>query len=266
MASTNIEISNKFPVKPDIYNGMTVDTRDLFLSDQEFEKNLSEYLTEWIKTGVRGVWFKVNIGNSSYIPILVKHGFLFHHAKTAYVMLTRWLPGDQPNLLPQYPYTHIGVGGMVINDKMQVLTIQEKYHKKPHWKLPGGYSNPGEEFPDTAKREVFEETGIETEFVSVVSLRHNHQHIFNCSDIYVVCHLKPLSSAIKESKEEISRCQWMDVESYKSHPEVTDFNKFLINAFIESQRLQVAVIPSPVLSIGKDRYHKVYAIQSAVDS
>ena len=36
-----------------------------------------------------------------------------------------------------------GVAGMVINDKRQVLTIQEIYHKNPHWKLPGGYSNPG---------------------------------------------------------------------------------------------------------------------------
>lgn len=37
----------------------------------------------------------------------------------------------------------LGVGGMVINDKNQVLTIQERFHEKPHWKLPGGYSNPG---------------------------------------------------------------------------------------------------------------------------
>lgn len=29
-------------------------------------------LQEWMKNAVRGVWFKVNLGNSSYIPILVK--------------------------------------------------------------------------------------------------------------------------------------------------------------------------------------------------
>lgn len=42
----------------------------------------------------------------------------------------------------------LGVGGMVINDKNQVLTIQEKYHLTPHWKLPGGYSNPGNCFQE----------------------------------------------------------------------------------------------------------------------
>lgn len=69
----------------------------------------------------------------------------------------------------------------------------------------------GEEFGDTARREVFEETGIETEFVSVVSLRHKHEHIFNCSDIYVVCHLRPLTHSIEPSNDEIAQCEWMDV-------------------------------------------------------
>lgn len=71
----------------------------------------------------------------------------------------------------------------------------------------------GEDFADTARREVFEETGIETEFLSVIALRHHHQHIFNCSDIYVVCHLRPLTNVIQTSKEEIAKCEWMDVST-----------------------------------------------------
>ncbi|XP_055943440.1 nucleoside diphosphate-linked moiety X motif 6-like [Argiope bruennichi] len=266
MASKSAELYGNFHAKTDIYKGLTIETQNLSLSDEDFENNLKNSLMDWIKTGIRGVWFKVNIANSSYVPILVKHGFLFHHAKTSYVMLTRWLPADEPNLLPQYPYTHIGVGGMVINDKNQVLTIQEKYHQTPHWKLPGGYSNPGEDFGDTARREVFEETGIESKFVSVVALRHHHKHIFSCSDIYIVCHLKPVNETITKSNEEIAKCEWMDIETYRNHPEVTEFNRFIMDAFLESQRLKTSIAASSVLSFRKDCYNKVYHVQSTNDS
>ena len=36
-------------------------------------------------------------------------GFAFHHAKPGYVLLTRWLPTDQPSPLPRYGFTQIGV-------------------------------------------------------------------------------------------------------------------------------------------------------------
>lgn len=37
----------------------------------------------------------------------------------------------------------IGVGGLVVNDKKQILVVSEKYYKYPHWKLPGGGVDPG---------------------------------------------------------------------------------------------------------------------------
>lgn len=37
----------------------------------------------------------------------------------------------------------IGVGGIVVNDKQQILTINEKHAIIPgSWKLPGGYVEP----------------------------------------------------------------------------------------------------------------------------
>jgi 8-oxo-dGTP pyrophosphatase MutT (NUDIX family) len=64
-----------------------------------------------------------------------------------------------------------------------------------------------------AIREVFEETGILTEFSSIVALRHHHASQFGCSDIYVIVHLTPLveDQPIQFCNREIVECSWMKV-------------------------------------------------------
>ena len=36
----------------------------------------------------------------------------------------------------------VGVGGIVLNEKDELLVIKEKYATAQHWKLPGGNSQP----------------------------------------------------------------------------------------------------------------------------
>ena len=45
--------------------------------------------------GVRGLWFYVSLSNSDWIPVLVDHGFVFHHARPDSVALIKWLPDDE---------------------------------------------------------------------------------------------------------------------------------------------------------------------------
>lgn len=73
-----------------------------------------------------------------------QNGFDFHHAKAGFVMMARWLPTDLPANFPVFAHTMIGVGGLVVNDKDQILAITEKTAIIPGaWKLPGGYVEPG---------------------------------------------------------------------------------------------------------------------------
>lgn len=59
-------------------------------------------------------------------------------------MMVRWLPTHETANIPPYSHTMVGVGGLVINNKNQILTITEKQAIIiGSWKLPGGYVEPG---------------------------------------------------------------------------------------------------------------------------
>lgn len=66
---------------------------------------------------------------------------------------------------------------------------------------------------DTAVREVFEETGIKSEFRSLLSIRQQHSlpAAFGKSDLYVVCRLQPRSFSIDCCPQECLRCEWVDL-------------------------------------------------------
>ena len=72
---------------------------------------------------------------------------------------------------------------------------------------------PGEDIWQTAIRETLEETGIQTEFVSLLCFRHMHGYRWGIDDLYFACLLRPLSTDITISPSEIADAKWMDVSS-----------------------------------------------------
>jgi hypothetical protein len=56
-------------------------------------------------------------------------------------MLTRWLPEDEENKLPPNASHQCGVGAFVMNERREVLVVQEKngpLRGKDVWKMPTG--------------------------------------------------------------------------------------------------------------------------------
>ncbi len=51
-------------------------------------------------------------------------------------------------------------GGVITNDKGEVVVVEQGHHTDPSWSLPKGHVEPGEDFLTAAKREVEEETGL----------------------------------------------------------------------------------------------------------
>jgi ADP-ribose pyrophosphatase YjhB (NUDIX family) len=172
-------------------------------------------LTFWKLNKRRGVWLKVPIEKSVLVAPAVAAGFVFHHAEKDYVMMNHWL-SEEENRMPANATHQVGVGCVVINNG-KLLMVQEKngpLRGTGVWKLPTGLSDAGEDLYDAAVREVHEETGIETEFVSILNIRQSHTALFGKSDLFFVCLLRPKTTTINMQPAEISACDWIDSEQY----------------------------------------------------
>ena len=123
----------------DMFSGVTVDQKLLAKTPAAFERQLEQSLDAWRKAKRRGIWLSIPYDRTELIPIAQKLGFVLHHAKPELVMLTHWLDENDPNQLPSYAMSTIGVGGLVVNKKREVLLIKERFSRlKDYFKLPGG--------------------------------------------------------------------------------------------------------------------------------
>ena len=163
-----------------------------------------------------------------------QHGFYFHHANKTedYVLMCKWLDEKIADRLPSYADHYVGVGGIVINEKREILLIQEqrsdgKGKNKP-WKLPGGYVDHGEIIKDAAVREVLEETGVKSEFVGVVGLREQMEHKYGAADFYMVCLMKPSENQKVEIKDtmEIYNAKWIHLDEITDNSPESEYRLF----------------------------------------
>ena len=85
----------------DRYGGVIVDPETLPDTVDAFADRLEASIAQWIAAGVRGVWLKIPKERAEFVGVAVHSGkFGFHHAEPGYVMMTRWLPNDEPDMLP----------------------------------------------------------------------------------------------------------------------------------------------------------------------
>lgn len=206
----------------DRFNGVTVNLPSQVsaeTSTQEFSSLLKASVSQWTQEGVSAVWIQVPLSYSHLIQPAAEQGFTFHNAEKDHCLLKAWLH-DRPDPTPQFATHQLGVCGVVLRaDTQEVLVVQELKSQFTMWKFPGGLADLGEDIGDAAVRETFEETGIKTEFASIIAVRQQHEHpnAFGRSDLYVVCRLLPLTFDIAHCEREIARCQWMPIEELRNH-------------------------------------------------
>ncbi|XP_042497182.1 nudix hydrolase 2-like [Macadamia integrifolia] len=219
----------------DEFGGVIVDMKEP-LDSEVFVATLRDSISKWRKEGKKGVWMKFPIEHVNLVEAAVKEGFWYHHAEENYLMLVYWIP-ETPNTIPANASHRVGVGACVINDKKEMLVVQENggnFRATGVWKFPTGVVDEGEDICRAAIREVKEETGIDTEFVEVLAFRQSHQAFFGKSDFFFVCMLRPLSFEIQKQEVEIEAAQWMPIEDYATQPfaQNHELGKFLADICI----------------------------------
>ncbi|CAF4377266.1 unnamed protein product [Rotaria sp. Silwood2] len=208
----------------DIFSGVTIDKKLLAKTSTQFERQLEQSLEAWRQEKRRGIWLSIPHDRTELISIAQKFGFVLHHAKPDYVMLTHWLDKNDPNQLPSYAMSTIGVGGLVVNKKREVLLIQERFSDdENYFKLPGGCLDMGESIENGVEREVFEETGIHAHFRGILAFTYEAQFRFGHGDVYFCC-LMSLNEneedqEINYDPREIAACKWMSLDEWANSPE-----------------------------------------------
>ena len=238
------------------FGGVIIDPQELGTDAQGFAARLQHWLEVWAKEGFKLVWLEAAIDKAALIPVAVEMGFTFHHSGEDYLMLTRRLEAGA--FIPAHASHYIGAGGVVLNQKQELLVVSEKYHRvdnsPPRYKLPGGALHEGEHLVEAVVREVKEETGVETKFDALVCFRHWHDYRYGKSDIYFVCRLHPQSETITIQEEEIAECRWMPVQDYLDAESVSIFNKHIVQAALRSP----GVVPTEVEGYGEPSRYEFF--------
>ena len=222
-----------------LFNGIEIDTDSLPGSSGEFQTALATSLDRWSDNGNVLAWLNLPIEKADFVPIAVDSGFIYHHSGEGYLQLVRTLTPDA--YVPSYATHYIGAGGVVINEKNELLVVVERYRRdrsRPYYKLPGGALHPSEHIADAVVRKIYEETGVYTEFEAVVCFRHWHGYRYDKSDIYFVCRLNPTSHEITIHDGEIDEALWMPVDEYLTSEYVGEFNREIVRSAVQSPGLQ----------------------------
>ncbi|XP_031782400.2 nudix hydrolase 8 [Nasonia vitripennis] len=259
---------NCFCGQVDRYNGITVDSKTEPCDVALFPERLEASLNQWAKDKRRTIWFRVDLNQSYWIPELTKRGFQFHHAKQEQATLYRWLPEVEMCNVPPYAHTNLGVGAVVLNEETkEILVVRERHSiASTHWKLPGGYVEPGEDMTTAVEREVLEETGVIAKFKCMLAFRHAHRYAFGCSDIYTISCLIPQTFDIVKCDREISECKWMKLDEFISHPHVHDNNRLLASKVMEYLEHGMGITVTQAIHPINKKPISVYSVADTKDS
>ncbi|KAI7749678.1 hypothetical protein M8C21_033739 [Ambrosia artemisiifolia] len=218
--------------KEDEHGGVIVEMSTEPVDPLVFVSLLKASMLQWKQQGKKGIWIKLPIELVNLIEPAVQEGFYYHHAEPDHLMLVHWIP-ETINTLPANASHRVGIGAFVMNEKGEVLVVQEKSGKfrgTGVWKFPTGVVDEGEDICNAAVREVKEETGIDAKFVEVLAFRQSHKSFFEKSDLFFMCMLKPLSFNIQKQDREIEAAQWMAFEVYaaQSFVQKHDLLKYMV--------------------------------------
>ncbi|WP_295460983.1 NUDIX domain-containing protein [uncultured Pseudomonas sp.] len=241
----------------DAFNGLIIDATSLPPDREAFAPALADLLDQARREGRNLVWLTLPLALGELVGVATAAGFVFHNCLEEELTLV-WR-GTPTAFAPFVPTHSLGVGGLVLNDRDELLVIRERGSQG--YKLPGGHVELGEDLAPAVIREVWEETGIHSAFRAVVGLVTTHPYRFGKANLYVVCRLDPLSADIAiQDPAEIEDARWLALPDYLTDPGNSAFNRELVRSLARGEGLAPSTLNS-------ERYPKaeVFLAQSSKD-
>jgi ADP-ribose pyrophosphatase YjhB (NUDIX family) len=112
------------------------------------------------------------------------------------------------------PTFTVGVSGVVVDDRGQVLFLRNRFRYERGWQLPGGFLQKGEQPEEALRREIQEETGYAVE---VDGLLRAHLARARHMDILYLCHI--VGGSLSVNRREILDSRFVaqaDLQHYLS--------------------------------------------------
>jgi ADP-ribose pyrophosphatase YjhB (NUDIX family) len=235
----------------DAFNGIIVAPLSSLTTVEVFSGGLDALLVLSKQQEKAVIWLTLPIALSHLVSIATMQGFTFHNCLADEVTLIH--KSKTSDFAPYVPTHSLGAGGLVQNAQGEILVIRETGGQT--YKLPGGHIELGESIEDAVMREVFEETGVSTRFHGILGMASTHPYYFGKSNIYMVCNLTPMSTAINiQDTHEIEEAKWIRPEAFLSDVNNSKFNKYLVKSLLGKEGLLKSELD---LSQFSNRKHEV---------
>lgn len=137
----------------------------------------------------------------------------------------------EPNM-PLWP----GVAGVIFDAQMRILII--KRARSDYWSLPGGRIDPDESAHDCCVRETFEETGLHTRVVRLISLHTDPRRVVHYPDgniyrSFVTCfEMEVIGGELKPSLES-EAFRWIGPEDMNEVRLIPDTYQNVLDAWAD---------------------------------
>jgi 8-oxo-dGTP pyrophosphatase MutT (NUDIX family) len=179
----------------------------------------------------------------------VKLGFRVYSVKGEAVTLRYWAQPGADKIFCG-PFTATSAAGMVVDARGKILFVRQRYAGSgARMVLPAGYTDPGESVAECAAREVFEETGIRAEVVSLLLIREmqRHENPLYSTSMQFVFLMRPMDYSAealtpKPDEDEIAEARWVPHEEYVKE-EFTQHAWDLFPATLRAAALHGAIRP-----------------------